>query len=103
MKSAKSKVLRVLELPVGKWTETYREKLIALEAKGHLVRSFREYFTESEAEFDISCAPKARAYIGRKNALTKFDLIRPLPNNFSVARLNGKIKQFKNPVEVSQL
>jgi DNA gyrase/topoisomerase IV subunit B len=51
---------RVLELPVGRWTEDYKAMLQELMAAGE-VRTFREYHTESRVDFLVTLTKDAGA------------------------------------------
>jgi DNA gyrase/topoisomerase IV subunit B len=56
-------VVRISELPIGKWTEDYKAWLTQdLLARGS-IKSVREYHTESKAEFVVTLTPQGMAEV----------------------------------------
>lgn len=81
--------LEVLELPVGTWTQSYKEYLEALLQNG-TIRDYKEYHTEKKVNFLIS-------------SLQKF----PLKLSTVISTSNmvcfdsfGKIKKYNSPLEI---
>lgn len=102
MSSGKSRNLRIHELPVGKWTEPYREKLIQMEEKSTFVKKFQEHFTDRRAQFEVKLTAKARALLFPNQAVEKFELERVLPNRFYLLDFRGNVRSYRGTSDVSE-
>lgn len=65
--------IRITELPVGRWTDDYKEFLVRLVDQG-VLRNFREHHTETRAEFELMVSKTGL------DELAKDGLRPPVPN-----------------------
>ena len=105
--------VRIRELPIGRWTEDYKFFLQGL-VQDNLLKSFREYHTESSVDFMLQLAPEAidklalngGAWSGTRveEALRRFfKLSSPLSTrNMHLFDVNGRIRRYTSPWGIVQ-
>lgn len=84
--------LVITELPIGSFTQKYRDVLNDLEDKGH-VKSYVDDSAEEKTEFIVTC-PRETLRKTEDELLKLFKLISRDTENFTVWLDNGKLKKF---------
>lgn len=84
--------LKITELPIGSYTQNYREVLNDLEDKG-LVKSYLDNSTEEKTEFIVTC-PRETLRKPHDELLKTFKLIARDTENFTVWNESGKLMKF---------
>jgi DNA topoisomerase-2 len=84
--------LKITELPIGSYTQKYREVLNDLEDKG-LVKSYIDNSSEEKTEFIVTC-PRETLRKPHDELLKTFKLIARDTENFTVWNDSGKLMKF---------
>jgi DNA topoisomerase II len=105
--------IRIRELPIGRWTEDYKVFLQGL-VNENLLKSFREYHTESSVDFVLQLAPEAIDKLALnggawaspriQDSLRRFfKLSSPLSTrNMHLFDVYGKIRRYTSPWGIIQ-
>jgi hypothetical protein len=105
--------IRIRELPIGRWTEDYKVFLQGL-VNDNLLKSFREYHTESSVDFVLQLAPEAIDKLALnggawaspriQDSLRRFfKLSSPLSTrNMHLFDVYGKIRRYTSPWGIIQ-
>lgn len=84
------------ELPIGVWTQTYKEFLDSL--VGTEIKDFKDHSTENSVRFQIKVADRK---INNSNITKKLKLMGSIStNNFVCFDKNGLIKKYSGPEEI---
>ena len=94
------KSIYISELPVGMWTQTYKEKLMKkMEGKTSALKNINEYSTERVVGFELEFQSKAhvdKLIASGDKAYKLLDLEKSIQSNLHCFANNGKIKKFKD-------
>lgn len=94
----KGGTMEITELPVGRWTQDYKEFLdTLLDTK---VSSYENHSTEDKVRFVLKLEPKC-AKMGRSDILKTFKLTTGISTrNMHLFDSNGHIKKYGSPLEI---
>lgn len=84
---------RVTELPIGMFTQKYREVLNDLEDKG-LIKSYVDNSSEEKTEFVVTC-PRETLRKTHDDLVKMFKLVARDTENFTVWNERGKLRKFE--------
>ncbi len=90
--------LKITELPVGSFTQKYRDVLNDLEDK-NIVKSYIDNSSEEKTEFIVTC-PRETLRKTHDELLKTFKLVSRETENFTVWNENFKLKKFDSPKEL---
>lgn len=105
--------VRIRELPIGRWTEDYKTFLQGL-VHDNVLKSFREYHTESSIDFKLQLAPEAidklalnsGAWSGARveESLRRFFKLSSSlsTRNMHLFDVNGRIRRYTSPWGIVQ-
>jgi DNA topoisomerase-2 len=95
--------VEVTELPVGTWTEDYKDYLTALITNGsNILKDFESHYTAKSVKFILKLYPNTRAGI-EKNFETEFKLVSTKnlsTNNIHLYGADGAIRRYKTVLDV---
>lgn len=91
-------ILKITELPVGSFTQKYRDVLNDLEDK-NIVKSYIDNSSEEKTEFIVTC-PRETLRKTHDELLKTFKLVSRETENFTVWNENFKLKKFDSPKEL---
>ena len=95
--------VEVTELPIGTWTDDYKEHLINMCSNGSkFIKDFESYYTAKNVNFKLKMAPGMRAEL-ENTFETEFKLTSTKNlslNNIHLFSSQGAIRKFKDSVEV---
>jgi DNA topoisomerase II len=98
--------LEVTELPVGKWTQQYKEFLEELMdtdggKKEPFIKGYREYHTDTTVHFEIQMSEKSMQEAEEVGIAKKFQLSRNLTTtNMHLFNADGQITKYSSPEEI---
>lgn len=92
--------LRIDELPIGSFTQKYREVLNDLEDRG-IVKTYTDNSSEQKTEFIVKC-PREVLTKSHEELLKTFKLISRETENFTVWTQNGKLRKFESSKDLIQ-
>ena len=98
--------LEVTELPVGKWTQQYKEFLEELMdtdggKKEPFIKGYREYHTDTTVHFEIQMSEKSMQEAEEVGIAKKFQLSRNLTTtNMHLFSPDGQITKYGSPEEI---
>ena len=98
--------LEVTELPVGKWTQQYKEFLEELMdtdggKKEPFIKGYREYHTDTTVHFEIQMSEKSMREAEEVGLAKKFQLSRNLSTtNMHLFNSEGQITKYSSPEEI---
>ena len=96
-------IVEITELPIGTWTEDYKEHLESLLIVNNpILKNFESHYTAKTVKFILHFNPGARSKIGDKFE-TEFKLISSKNlsiNNLHLYSEEGSIKKYKNTTEI---
>ena len=96
----KKKIL-INELPVGVWTNNYKEKLLKMQSKG-LIKGFVEDHTTVEVSFKVDLKPSQLGRMKQKGLEKALRLSSNLnQTNMNAFDTNGKIQKFNSPEDIA--
>lgn len=84
----------IRELPIGTFTQKYRDVLNDLEDKG-IVKSYIDNSSEDKTEFIVTC-PRETLRASHDDLMKTFKLISRDTENFTVWNENGKLRKFES-------
>ena len=87
--------VRIVELPLGVWTESYKKTLIELESKG-VVKSFEEQNTEETVQFDVELA----APIAERDARAELKLASRHRKSMFLHAPQGTLRHYRDERDV---
>ena len=98
-------VLEVTELPVGTWTQSYKEFLETLlqgtEENPQFIKDFREYHTDTTVKFAITMTPQKMKEAENEGIEKKFKLSSSLSlGNIVCFDPHHKIKKYDSPEQI---
>lgn len=90
--------IKITQLPIGTYTEKYRERLVSLQNDGFI----KDFLDESSDEgFDITViCPRSTTALDHQTLLTKFKLITRQTENYTVWLPNGHIRCFDSVEDI---
>lgn len=89
----------ILELPVGKWTQSYKEHLQKMIESMRIVR-FTEHHTEHEVHFRVHLAPE-KMLDAEKDLITYFKLFNYITtSNMVLFDSNQVLKRYENELDI---
>ena len=98
-----STTIRITELPLGVYVETYKDFLNELEvstaAKPALIKSYDDRSTEESFDFIVN-VPRSTTELPMETLLSKFKLIGRGTENFTLWDTNGALRKFESAEEV---
>ena len=95
-----SKQIKISELPVGKWTDDYKEFLIKL-CDDKLIKSFTENHTSTSVSFTLTVNSEMMDYFEKKNFLKPLKLESKISlSNMHAFNKEGKIIRFSSPQDI---
>jgi DNA topoisomerase-2 len=93
-------VVRIRELPVGRWTDDFKASLVAMVEKG-IVHSFREFHTVTDVDFLVKLTPDGQGAVVDVGPDALFKLKSSIPmSNMHLFDAHGKIKKYASAMEV---
>jgi DNA topoisomerase II len=90
--------IKITELPVGSFTQKYRDHLNDLEDK-NLVKSYVDNSSEEKTEFVVTC-PRETLRKTHEELLKVFKLVSRETENFTVWNENNRLKKFDSAKEL---
>lgn len=88
----------IRELPIGTFTQKYRDVLNDLEDKG-MIKSYIDNSSEDKTEFIVTC-PRETLRASPEELLKTFKLVSRDTENFTVWNENGKLRKFESANEL---
>ncbi len=98
--------IQITELPVGKWTQQYKEFLeTLLETDGGkkeaFIKGYKEYHTDTSVHFEITMSEKSMKEAEEVGLYKKFQLQRNLSiSNMHLFNAQGQIAKYHSPEEI---
>ena len=97
------KTIKINELPVNVWTQTYKEKLMKIIAKKDSeLKNFNENSTERTVSFELEYT--SEKYVDKllksSNVFKKLDIESKIKSNLYAFDHDGKIKKYKSPIHI---
>ena len=95
--------LEVTELPVGTWTQSYKEFLESMlpTTETPFIKDFKEYHTDTTVRFVISLSEDAMAEAEKVGLEKKFKLTDSIStSNMQLFTPDGRIKRYTSPLDV---
>eukprot|EP00960_Hanusia_phi_P003893 114767-Hanusia_phi.AAC.1 len=98
--------LVVTELPVGKWTQQYKEFLESLMdteggKKEPFIKGYREYHTDTTVHFEVTMTEKRMEEAEELGIAKKFQLTRSLAiSNMHLFNADGQIQRYDSPEQI---
>ena len=98
--------IQVSELPVGKWTQQYKEFLESLletdgGKKEPFIKGYKEFHTDTTVHFEISMTEKSMREAEEVGLYKKFQLQRNLSiSNMHLFNAQGQIVKYDNPEQI---
>jgi len=100
VKKMSSKQIKISELPVGKWTDDYKEFLIQL-CDDKLIKNFTENHTSTSVSFTLTVNSEMMDYFEKKNFLKPLKLESKISlSNMHAFNKEGKIIRFSSPQDI---
>lgn len=90
--------MKITELPIGSFTQKYREVLNDLEDK-NIVKSYIDNSSEEKTEFVVTC-PRDTLRKSHEELLKTFKLVSRDTENFTVWNESGKLRKFESAKEL---
>lgn len=90
--------MKITELPIGSFTQKYREVLNDLEDK-NIVKSYVDNSSEEKTEFVVTC-PRDTLRKSHEELLKTFKLVSRDTENFTVWNESGKLRKFESANEL---
>ena len=90
--------MKISELPIGSFTQKYREVLNDLEDK-NIVKSYIDNSSEEKTEFIVTC-PRDTLRKTHEELLKTFKLVSRDTENFTVWNESGKLRKFESAKEL---
>lgn len=98
--SISGNTMEITELPVGVWTQTYKEFLDQLLIDGE-IRDFKEYHTERDVSFVIRFSGSSMLLEKKSDIEKKMKLSTTISlSNMVCFDRNGSIKKYNTPIEI---
>ncbi|KAK4533368.1 hypothetical protein CCYA_CCYA16G4250 [Cyanidiococcus yangmingshanensis] len=97
-----STTFRITELPIGRWTESYKEFLHSLTENG-VLKGFREYHTDQQVCFELVLTrANAQRMMQRSAGLTRQLRLESTISctNMHLFSADGRIRKYNTPLEV---
>ena len=92
--------IEITELPIGIWTENYKEGLEEMMTKGHqILKSFESHYTAKNVRFILKLIDNAKEVIDEEKIISEFNLTSSKNlslNNLHLFTKNGNIKKYAN-------
>ncbi|KAK1259798.1 DNA topoisomerase 2 [Acorus gramineus] len=98
--------LRVIELPIRRWTQDYKEFLEALmmgtdKIKEPFIKDYREYNDDVSVHFDVILSEENMNIARQEGLMKKFKLTTTIStSNMHLFDLNGVIKKYDTPEQI---
>jgi len=92
--------IKITELPIGSYTQKYRDHLNDLEDKG-IIKTYVDRSTEERTEFVVTC-PRDTLRRPHDDLLKTFKLISRDTENFTVWNYEGKLQKFSSAKDIIQ-
>jgi DNA topoisomerase-2 len=93
-----STTIRITELPVGVYLESYKEVLHKLEEEG-FIKDYTDSSTEESFNFEIT-APRSTTVLDHETLLTRFKLHGRDTENFTLWNIEGNLQRFESPEHI---
>ena len=104
--------IEVTELPVGVWTQSYKEMLEEMmvvpsgsseNAQPPLVKDFKEHHTDTKVRFTIDLTPEGVAAVNAEGVEAKFKLSTTIStSNLVCFDKENRIRKYTTPIEILQ-
>jgi DNA topoisomerase-2 len=98
--------IQVTELPIGKWTQQYKEFLETMldtdgGKKEPFIKGYREFHTDTSVHFEITMSEKSMKEAEEVGLYKKFQLQRNLSiSNMHLFNAEGQIAKYDNPEQI---
>jgi DNA topoisomerase-2 len=96
--------IEITELPIGTWTENYKEGLEEMITKGHtILKSFESHYTSKNVKFILKLVENAKETLNDEKILNEFKLVSSKNlslNNLHLFTTSGNIMKYENIQEI---